>query len=446
MELNAAYLQQKLNQLSRLPRYYVAFSGGVDSCVLLYLLNQLRQQQPELDIKAIHVNHGLQTQAGDWARYCQNVCDELEIPLLIKSVKVVLDNGQSPEAAAREARYAVFREMLGEGEGLFMAHHQDDQAETVLLQLFRGAGAAGLAAMPESIAFEKGWLLRPFLGVAREQIEDYANQHGLKWIEDPSNIDTGFDRNFLRHDIIPKLTCRWPSLNTTLSRVASHQAEAARLLDVLAEQDYQLAQGQTPQTLSVSAVLMLDAGRQRNLLRYWLKTICQLSTPDSRHLQRILSEVLLAAVDASPLVEWGEVEVRRYRDELYALSASSAKDVAESFLQQPWNLDKPFILPDGSTLQIKQTQGKGLKQSLAKRSDVSVGFRQGGEDCRPVGRGHRHSLKKLMQEWGIPPWQRDHIPLLFVGDEPAQVVGYCLCEPFQAEPDEIGLFISQTGV
>lgn len=446
MELDAAYLLNKLNQLPRLSRYSVAYSGGVDSHVLLYLLSLLRRQQPDLNIQAIHVNHGLQQQADDWAQHCQKICDELDIPLLVMSVNVVLDNGKSPEAASREARYAVFREILGYGEGLLMAHHQDDQAETVLLQLFRGAGTSGLAAMPGSAVFEKGWLLRPFLDISRQQIEDLASKSNLKWIEDPSNVEISFDRNYLRHDIIPRLKSRWPALDVTLGRVATYQAEAAHLLEILAEQDYQQAIGQTPQTLSVSAVLKHDAGRQRNLLRYWIKKVRQLPLPDSRHLQRILSEVLPAAPDSSPLVEWHEVAVRRYRDELYVQPASFYQGFSEQFPQQPWDLDKPFRLPDGTELQVSQIRGKGLSQELTVGSKVSIAFRQGGEGCRSVGRGHTHSLKKLMQEWGVPPWLRDRIPLIYIDGKLAQVVGYCICEPFQAKKDEMGLFISQTGI
>lgn len=446
MELDAAYLEQKLSQLPPLSHYYVAFSGGVDSHVLLYLLSQLSNQQPSLQITAVHVNHGLQSQSNDWAEHCQQTCDDLNIPILVKKVSVDLDNGQSPEAAARDARYAVFRELVEEGCGLLMAHHEDDQAETVLLQLFRGAGVAGLSAMPGAMEFEKGWLLRPLLDVSRVQIEAFACQHGLKWVEDPSNTETSFDRNFLRHEIIPKLTSRWPALNTSLSRAASHQAEAASLLKQLAVQDYAGCHGRIVKTLSVSALLVLDLARQKNLLRYWIKTICGLRLPDSRHMQRILTEVLTATANANPLVQWGNVQVRRYRDDLYAISASEIGNMQELAEIKNWQVDKPLLLADGTKLRAERVKGKGLKLSLLESGKLLVGYRQGGEQCVPVGRGHHHSVKKLMQEWGIPPWQRDHIPFIFVDDELAQVVGHCVCEPFQAMPDEIGLFISQTGV
>jgi tRNA(Ile)-lysidine synthase len=272
---------------------------------------------------------------------------------------------------------------------------------------------------------------------------DYAKQHQLDWVDDPSNLEARFDRNFLRHQVIPTLTARWPALSGNLSRVAAHQAEAAALLDELAQQDHQHCMGELSMTLSIKALAKIAPARQRNLLRYWLKQVCQLPLPDSRHLQRILDEVLPAAPVASPQVAWADVEVRRYRDGLYAHYQSSVEDLSAAFVRLSWpNPVEPLLLPDGTQLTMQRCQGQGLKQASA--DDISVGYRQGGESCRPLGRGHRHSLKKLMQEWGVPPWQRGRIPLIFVGDELAQVVGYCLCEPFQAGPDEIGVFISQT--
>ncbi|MGD8483544.1 MAG: tRNA lysidine(34) synthetase TilS [Thioalkalispiraceae bacterium] len=443
MELTTAYLQHQLQQWPQLSRYCVAFSGGVDSHVLLHLLSQLHQLQPSFRLRAIHIDHGLHPDSSAWAAHCQQVCDELAVPLEIIRVEVNERHAQGLEAAAREARYSAFRQCLGKDEGLLMAHHQDDQAETLLLQLFRGAGVAGLAAMPGYLAFEQGALLRPLLALRRTQLVDYAKQHQLDWVDDPSNLEARFDRNFLRHQVIPTLTARWPALSGNLSRVAAHQAEAAALLDELAQQDHQHCMGELSMTLSIKALAKIAPARQRNLLRYWLKQVCQLPLPDSRHLQRILDEVLPAAPVASPQVAWADVEVRRYRDGLYAHYQSSVEDLSAAFVRLSWpNPVEPLLLPDGTQLTMQRCQGQGLKQASA--DDISVGYRQGGESCRPLGRGHRHSLKKLMQEWGVPPWQRGRIPLIFVGDELAQVVGYCLCEPFQAGPDEIGVFISQT--
>lgn len=447
MELNTAYLQQKLNLLPRLSHYYVAFSGGVDSHVLLHLFSELSKQEPGLNVSALHIHHGLQQQADSWTDHCKKIAQNMSIDIQVIHVNVSEQGSQ--EAAAREARYQAFKKVVLQGEGLVLAHHLDDQAETILLQLFRGAGVTGLSAMPSVASFVDGWLFRPLLDVPRASIESYANTHHLQWIEDPSNLDTRFDRNYLRHEVLPVLVKRWPSLTSTLSRAASHQAEAAGLLDVLAEQDYQVCAGPHLElnTLSVSLLMTLDAARQRNILRYWLRKVCHLPLPDTRHMWRIQSEVMNASEDATPLVEWRGVELRRYRDELFAQASSEKHKYLIAYMNQyPWDLVHPFQLPDGSLLKTEEMTGIGLKASLLGNTNVYVGFRQGGEQCRPVGRGHRHSLKKLMQEWGIPPWLRERVPLIFVGDVIAQVVGYCLCEPFQADHHEKGLFISQTDV
>lgn len=447
MELNTAYLQQQLNRLPLLSHYHVAFSGGRDSHVLLHLLAGLRQQLPGLNISAIHIHHGLQEQADNWAEHCKKTGDDLNIGVQI--IHVTVEKRGSIEAAARSARYKAFNEIIQPGEGLLLAHHLDDQAETLLLQLFRGSGVAGLSAMPAVTTFAEGWLLRPLLDVPRKLIEAYGDTHNLRWIEDPSNLDTSFDRNYLRHSILPELSQRWPSLTNTLSRAASHQAEAAALLDVLAEQDYQECKGshQKLKTLSVSSLMKLDAGRQRNLLRYWFRQVCHLPLPDTRHILRIQSEVLTASRDATPLVEWQGVELRRYRNELYAKDNSREQSFREAYMSQyPWDLLGPFLLPDGSMLLPEQTTGIGMKASLMGKGNIRVGFRKGGEKCRPAGRRHHHALKKLMQEWGVPPWMREQVPLIFVGDEIAQVVGFCLCEPFQARDDEKGVYISQTDI
>ncbi|MEJ2142608.1 MAG: tRNA lysidine(34) synthetase TilS [Gammaproteobacteria bacterium] len=447
MELNTAYLQQQLNRLPPLTHYHVAFSGGQDSHVLLHLLAGLRQQQPGLNISAIHIHHGLQEQADNWATHCKKVGGELNTDVQV--IHVTVNKEGSLEAAAREARYQAFKQIIKPGEGLLLAHHLDDQAETLLLQLFRGAGVAGLSAMPVVTTFAEGWLLRPLLDVPRKLIKKYADTHHLCWIDDPTNLDTSFDRNYLRHRVLPLLSQRWPSLTNTLSRAASHQAEAAALLDVMAEQDYQQCKGshQKFTTLSVSSLKKLGAERQRNLLRYWLRQVCHLPLPDTRHMLRIQSEVLTASSDATPLVEWQGIELRRYRNELYAKDGSREQGYREAYMNQyPWDLLEPFFLPDGSMLLPELTSGIGMKASLMGKANIRVGFRKGGEQCRPVGRRHHHSLKKLMQEWGVPPWMRERVPLIFVGDEIAQVVGFCLCEPFQARDDEKGVFISQTDV
>jgi tRNA(Ile)-lysidine synthase len=321
---------------------------------------------------------------------------------------------------------------------LLLAQHQDDQAETLLLQLLRGSGVKGLAAMPEITKINDYWQARPFLSLTRDQIQAYAESMGLDWIEDPTNSDNRFDRNYLRNLVFPVLKQRWPSLSETIARASRHQAEANLLLDELAELDFQACQLAEKTMLAIAPLKNLSTARQRNLLRYWIADRCEYPMPDSTQCQRIIDEVLPAAEDAEPQVSWNDVIVRRYRDVLYLGRGS-----AERFVRwrQTWDLKSPLVLPSGQRLLATEKKGQGLV--LPETSDIlSVRFRQGGEKCRLPGRQHRHELKKLLQSWGVPPWQRDQIPLIYVGDELAQIVGYSLCEPFLAKNEQTGYEIS----
>ncbi|MDH5572668.1 MAG: tRNA lysidine(34) synthetase TilS [Gammaproteobacteria bacterium] len=448
MIFSASALLKQLQQLSHAHCLWVAFSGGCDSHVLLHALAQLKAQLPDqfpaTRIRALHINHGLADEADDWAEHCQSVCDQLAIHLMIVAVDALPDRGESTEAAARAARYHVFSEVLEPGDGLLLAHHEDDQAETLLLQLFRGAGVKGLSSMPVYTGLAKGWLARPLLGFSRQSLRDYATEHGLHWIDDPSNDSLVYDRNFLRQQIIPPLQQRWPSLNSALSRAAGHQSSASRLLDQLAEIDAQACQSAQPDGasyLSVSGLLKLAPERRDNLLRYWIRQQGFLM-PDTVHLARISQEVLSACESANPEVNWANASVRRYRDDLCIAAVEQDIALSGSF---SWDLDKPLCLNNGRILNVVTGIEKGLRADLATCGKISVRFRQGGEKCRPVGRGHHHSLKKLMQEWAIPPWKRDQVPLVYVDDKIAQIVGYCICEPWQNRADEKGLLIIESG-
>ncbi len=435
-------LDTLLAQLKQFPparHYRVAYSGGCDSHVLLHALAAIRDQLPETKISALHVNHGLAEEADHWAAHCEQVAAGLGVAFQAVSVDGMGEAGESPEAAARQARYHVFKQMMAEGDGLLLAHHEDDQGETLLLQLFRGAGVRGLAAMPRHTTLAKGWLGRPLLSLSRRRLRDYANEAGLNWIEDPGNQSQDFDRNFLRHNIIPDLLPRWPALAHTLARAAQHQSAASRLLDERAAEDMAVLAGSRSGCLSIRGLSLLSRERQDNVLRYWIRMHGLLS-PSFVQLQRIQVEVLSARDDAQPQVGWAGSVVRRYRDDLYLLSAKLDVSNSESL---SWDLKTELRLSDGRCLKLERRQGAGLKASLQGRSDVSVRFRQGGEVCRPLGRKQAHRLKTLWQEWGVPPWERNRIPLIYAGGEIIQVLGYCICEPWQANADEAGLIVTE---
>jgi tRNA(Ile)-lysidine synthase len=433
---NVFHPEQLLSILQRLPasaRYWLAYSGGLDSTVLLHALSQLAEQLPA-PLSVIHVDHGLSANSSIWSAQCRLQCEALGVVMHEQQVNVDR-RGRGLEAAAREARYAAFSTMLGEGEMLLTAHHQDDQAETLLLQLMRGGGVRGLAAMPEYRPFATGWLGRPLLGFSREALQVYAEAQGLAWIEDPSNFDTTLERNFLRHGLLPLLQQRRTGIKTILARSAGHFAESSELLDELAAQDLELAAGVAG--LSILALRTLSVARQRNLLRYWLRHLGR-SIPDSRNLQRILDEVLPAAEDAAPLVSWRGTELRRYRDVLYAMPPLTP--VPDGWEPQPWNGEAVVILPVGlGEVRMVREEGHGLREALLRMAEVTIGGRRGGEAMALPGRDGHHALKKLYQEAAIPPWERGRRPLIFIDGQLAQVAGLWSDSRFVCGGNEQGI-------
>lgn len=430
-KLNAGHL---LKKLPRAPQYWVAFSGGVDSHVLLQLLAEARSQLPG-PLAAVHVNHQIQQQSGDWEIHCRSVCEELRVPFHLLRVQGRARAGESPEAAARTARYRALADWLPTHALLITAQHQDDQAETLLLQLFRGAGPRGLAAMPENTLLGRGRLLRPLLEIGRSDILEYAREHRLRWIEDPSNTDTRYERNLLRQRIMPDLQQHWPGLNKVLARVAGHQADQVELAQVLAALDYPACRRSNSTCLSISALHTLSPARQRNLLRYWLER-AGLPLPSRALLERIRAEMLSGREDASPLVHWPGAEVRSHRDGLYNMTPLPSHDPARRYR---WDFREPLSLDQaGGILSATAVTGGGL--CVADHAGaMDIRFRQGGETLQPAGRRHQHRLKKLFQEWGVPDWERDRVPLVYSNGTLIAVAGFCVCEGFQATAQQAGL-------
>ncbi len=434
-------LSSLVEQFPPCKRLLIGFSGGCDSSVLLHALAALQPRQPATRIVAIYIDHGLNNASAQWGDHCQSFCEKINIPFYRKKVNVRLRQGQSPEEAARNARYDAFRDDVGEGEALVTAHHADDQAETLLLQMLRGSGPKGLAAMGERARFGKGYLLRPLLTFSRVELEQYATQHALHWIEDPSNATDRYDRNYLRNTVMPLLSRRWPTVNESLGRVAAHQAEACRLMETLAEGDFAIAK--VGDCLDVTVLLQLDEDRQRNLLRYWIQSK-RVVFPSAAIMEQISLSVVAAKDDRSPLLEWGGFQLRRYRNRLYLEKALPQHDAAVLLF---WNGVDALELPNKlGILRVRQCIGAGLNVQSLSQNQVSVRFRRGGERIKPHGESITHDLKKLFQSKAVPPWLRNRIPLVFVGDELAAVVGFCLADSFAAEKNEDGieLFVDRT--
>ena len=325
----------------------------------------------------------------------------------------------------------MFTERLNSGDILLTAHHQDDQAETVLLQLLRGAGPKGLSAMPRLKPLGKGFHARPLLDVSREELMRYAQARTLNWIEDESNSNTHYMRNFLRHDILSRLKTRLPTITKTLARVADNCAQVQELLRVTAKQHLQNMLGSSPQQLFVPALLKHDALQQSAILRTWFEEL-NYPIPSAVKLQQIQQSFLSIRQDKVPHIHWGNVELRRYRDYLYIMPCLVSHDKYRTY---EWDLSQSLNLPAIGALQATSQQGQGLRLDIQK---VLVRFRQGGEMIQLPGRSHRHEVKKLFQAWGIPSWQRDRIPFIFVGDQLAAIVGWAVDAMFVAEKNAWG--------
>ena len=411
-------------QASRPARYVIAFSGGLDSTVLIHALVRIDTGIPVI---AVYVDHGLHEDSEGWGAHCEAFADAAGIDFRYRRVIVQLESGKGPEASAREARYTALHAELEPGDWLLSAHHREDQAETLLLNLVRGSGPAGIAGIGAIRRFGPGWLARPLLDADRASLADYARAHGLEWIEDPSNTDRRFDRNFLRHEILPRLKSRWPDIAARLQRSASHAGEAASLLADLAGIDLENL-GNRPERLPVDGLLALPQGRQKNLLRFALR-LCGLSTPTALQLDRILSEVLPARADAQPLVSWPGASVRRYRNGLYLLP----EVLADTPIATPITGDQVTLGTGLGRLHFEPGAPGGLAPALLERG-LRIAVREGGEEIRPLGQSHTRKLKKLLQEEGIVPWMRDCVPLVYAGDRLVAVGDLWIANDAVAEP------------
>ena len=378
----------------------VAFSGGLDSTVLLHLLAQHSRLRTN-GLRAIHVHHGLHADADAWAAECGAFCAALDVPLAVTRVEVEND-GDGPEAAARAARHQAFERELRDGEALALAHHRDDQAETFLLRALRGSGPDGLGAMRAWRAFGHGWLWRPLLAQPREALRAHAVSHALRWIEDPANAEERFDRNFLRHRVMPLLRERWPRADAAFARSAGLSDEAAAALADL--DDAALDALVDARALPAPALCALPAHARARVLRRWVHRLGLPPLP-ADGLRRIESELLPAPEDRVPHYDWCDARIVRWRGRLHALRREARWPPD---WRRDWDGTAPLALPGGGTLSLHG----------ASRFDATLQARgrAGGERIVLPGRTHSHALKHVLQERGLPPWERVRLPLLFAAD------------------------------
>ncbi len=411
----------------------VAFSGGLDSTVLLFAACEIKPLTGRL--RAVHVHHGLVAHADDWARRARATCAELAVDCTVLNVNVAVGAGDSLEEQARVARYAALEAVVGAGEILLTAQHRDDQLETLLLQLFRGAGVAGLASMPPVRAFGAGLHARPLLGFDRCDLHEYAERCGLRWHNDPSNEDYRFDRNFLRGSILPALRARWPGIAIAVARSASNCAEAQQLLEQLADLD-RLDTGEGGE-LSVTALRRLSPPRQRNLLRRWI-ALHNVKMPPATRLNSIISDVIGAADGGAAVVGWGGIEVRRFQDRLLLVPELAPLDKTRRTI---WPRDRAELeLGSGQGyLHRRPSPEGGIDASRFDNGLVEVGYRLGGERVRIHGKAQSKPLSRLFQEAQIFPWMRDTVPLIFIDGVLAAIADLWIVEGFAAQPGSSGL-------
>ena len=444
-------------QIRRGDHLVAALSGGVDSVVLLDLLIPLSVHL-QFSLSAVHVNHGISVHAAQWAKFCRDLCRTRDIPLKIAKLKIKRESGISLEAAAREARYRVFAKQ--KADYVVLAQHLDDQAETLLLQLLRGAGVKGLGAMPVvrnsaspikhdapeirkrapgSSAGTPDYrprILRPILDVSRLEIEDYARENALRWITDESNDSVAFDRNFLRHEFFPLLEKRFPSYRTTFLRASRHMAEASGLLDELAEADSKGCAA--PEKLRIEELRKLSFARAKNLLRYF---VAQQGTilPSTAKLEEILRQLRSSSGDSKLHIVFGNAEVRCFRGVVHVRKASPSAGVE---WRLEWHGEKQLTITDlGGTIRFTRRKGVGINLHKLMESPVTIRMRRGGERLRPDCNRPRRSLKNLLREALLPPWEREALPLIFSGEHLVCVPGIGVDCGFQAVATEPGIVV-----
>jgi tRNA(Ile)-lysidine synthase len=415
----------------------IGLSGGMDSVVLLHLLQSIAPRF-QFQLSALHVHHGISSNADAWAEFCIKLCAQYAIPLQVERVDIApLRDEHGVEAAARKLRHAVFLKQVCDFVAL--AHHADDQAETLMLQLLRGAGVKGVSAMPglKPANLQMHATVRPLLDVSRELLHDYATQNGLSWIEDESNTDVRYPRNFLRHRILPELEARFPQYRETLARSAQHFAEASQLVDELAQLD--ASHALDGETLDVNVLRLLSHVRAKNLLRYFLH-VRGAVMPQSVQLDDMLRQLCDAREDAAVCVSFGEWEVRRYQDRVYAMRAQSDFDSAAVLV---WAGEGELLWSAmGAKIMFSTASGIGISLDKLKGAIISLRLRSGGESLRLHSKGANRSLKNILQEKNVPPWQRERLPLLYCGDELVAIIGVAIHADYQANEGEKSLLVS----
>ncbi|GGA89152.1 tRNA(Ile)-lysidine synthase [Neiella marina] len=427
----------QLDELQRrgVHHFIIAYSGGLDSQTLLDGCHAYKLQHPHLQLSACHVHHGLSDNADQWLQHCQKSCQQLAIPLTFEHVQVAKGNRQSLEAVAREARYRVFESLVDRADcAVLTGHHQDDQIETLFLSLKRGSGLDGLSAMPALMPFANGLLARPMLQLSRSELQQFAEAQQLSWIEDESNQDDKFDRNFIRNQLLPLCQQRWPGFNQAAGRSVGLLGQERTVLEELTAEDY--SNCKRASALSIGALKSLSHGRRDRVLRHWLR-LRQAPLWSHAQQQQAWLHVALAQQDAEPQLNWAGWQLRRYRDELHLLNDKTERPIE----QIEWHWPKPLTLPNGKLRAFVTDSGTERLREPTDDQSVTIRFGQLKKRVRPANRNGSRELKKVWQEMAVAPWLRQHIPLVFYDEECVAAVGYWIAKDYLCQPGESGWHI-----
>jgi len=399
-------------------RFVVGYSGGLDSHVLLHALTKCKQElQVEIPIVGLYIHHGLSPHADTWDRHCQSACEDLRADY--SCIRVEVDGtGNGPEGDARAARYAAFEKFLDPTDTLLLAHHLDDQIETILYRLFRGSGLKGMGGMPVERTIGRSSLIRPMLNISRRDLEAYAESEKLSFIDDESNLDLEFDRNYIRHEIVPVIRARWPAYKKTINRFAELAGSDFQLLRELAEMDLDRLHKNIDAPINLPELRRLGGSRQRNAVLHWIDN-SGLPVPTQIQLLELVQQLNVERSDAIQFISWPGVEVRVFKQDAYLMKP--LEDVEPPFI---WHRDESRLV-GGRLLAARRVRHGGL---IDDSEPFSVRFRGGGERCQPQGRAGSHPLKKIFQELAIPPWVRDRTPLIYRGEELVAAAGLFVCE------------------
>ena len=423
-------------------RIGVGFSGGLDSHVLLSSLSISIQDTSKL--VAIHINHGISKECDRWEKKCKDMAHDLGVSFY--TTKLDLQNSSVSEDILREARYKAFQEWAQEGDLICTAHHKDDQLETIFFRLMRGTGIEGLKGIPAWRKSSGLSYFRPFLDFTKKELLEYALINKMEWIEDESNLDIKFSRNFIRNSVFPLLVKYWPGFGKSLQFLSKEASYSQSILDEISKNDLESCRLDSSQELSVLKVSVFSRHRIRNLLYRWLSesSSIRLSVKQSEEIINLLIQkkesldhvILISSKDNN-----NSHDLRMFRQVLYLLPREYCT-VLDEFKESEWNLKNDLHLPTGK-IGFKETKGKGLSLIHASKK-ITVRGREGGERCKPFGRDRSQKLKKLLQESDVSPWLRDRLPLIYVDKELAAVADLWVCDKFHTHPEETGITFSWT--